>query len=223
MHISAFPHELAHRAATVLGSRLEASIILGERGFAVRAGSSTSAAGRCDRAESLADDGPCVEAIESRTLQVVPVIADSERWEAWRDQSLREGFVSALAVPASVNASIAVALNLYSRSPDPWTRELVTAAASYVQIAASMVQLQLKLAEFEDATVGLYHQMSDLSTTERAVGAIMYANDCSDLEARRILESASRNRNVSQREVAETILRALVTGDMPRPGEDPGT
>jgi hypothetical protein len=223
MNISAFPHELAHRAATVLGSGLEASIILGEHGFAVRAGSSSAAAGRCDRAESLADEGPCVDAIETRSVKVVPVIADSEGWEAWRDQSLREGFVSALAVPASVNANIAVALNLYSRTPDPWTRELITAADGYAQLAASMVLLQLKLAELEDATVGLYQQMSDLSATERAVGAIMYANDCSDLEARRILESASRNRNVSQREVAETILRALVTGDMPRPGGGPGT
>jgi len=219
MHISAFPHELAHRAATVLGTKLEASIILGERGFAVRAGSSTGAAGRCDRAESLADDGPCVDAIEKRTVQVVPVIAETERWEAWREQSLREGFVSALAVPASVNADIAVAINLYSRTPDPWTNELVTAADGYAQLAASMVQLHLKLAEFEDATAGLYHQMSDLSATERAVGAIMHANDCTDLEARRILESASRNRNVSQREVAETILRTLVMSE-PRPGDD---
>jgi hypothetical protein len=219
MHISAFPHELAHRAATVLGTKLEASIILGERGFAVRAGSSTDAAGRCDRAESLADEGPCVDAIEKRTVQVVPVIAETERWEAWREQSLREGFVSALAVPASVNADIAVAINLYSRTPDPWTNELVTAADGYAQLAASMVQLHLQLAEFEDATAGLYHQMSDLSATERAVGAIMHANDCTALEARRILESASRNRNVSQREVAETILRTLVMSE-PRPGDD---
>jgi hypothetical protein len=222
MHISAFPHELAHRAATVLGTKLEASIILGERGFAVRAGSSSGAAGRCDRAESLADEGPCVDAIEKRTVQVVPVIAETERWEAWREQSLREGFVSALAVPASVNADIAVAINLYSRTPDPWTKELVTAADGYAQLAASMVQLHLRLAEFEDATAGLYHQMSDLSAIERAVGAIMYANDCTDLEARRILESASRNRNVSQREVAETILRTLVMSE-PRPGDGPAT
>lgn len=223
MNITAFPHELAYRAATVLGSGLEASIILGEHGFAVRAGSSSDAAGRCDRAESLADEGPCIDAIDRRSVQVVPVIADSERWAVWRDQSLREGFVSALAVPASVSPKIAVALNLYSRAPDPWTRELLTAADGYVQLAASMVLLHLQLAELEDATAGLYEQMSDVSAVERAVGAIMHTNDCSEHEARRIVESASRHRNVSQREVAETILRALVMGDMSRPMEEPGT
>lgn len=223
MNISTFPHEFARRAATVLGSRLEASIIMQDYGVSLRAGSSTSAAGRCDQAESLADSGPCVDAIDRRSVQVVPVIADSEGWDAWRDQSLREGFASALAVPAVVSTNVAVALNLYSRAPDPWTRELVMAADGYAQLAAAMLHLHLQLAELEDTTVGLYQQMSDASTTERAVGAIMYTNDCSERQARQILESASRHRNVSQREVAETILRALVVNDTPQSEADPSS
>lgn len=223
MHISTFPHELASRAATVLGSELEASIILQEHGVSVRAGSSTPAAGRCDRAESLADSGPCVDAIDRRSVLVVPLISDGEGWDDWRAQSLREGFASALAVPAFVNASVAVALNLYSRSPDPWTPELLTAADGYAQLAASMVHVHLQLAELEDATAGLYQQMSDVSATERAVGAIMLTNDCGEHQARRILESASSNRNVPQREVAETILRALVVGDTPQSEEGPSS
>jgi hypothetical protein len=223
MDISTFPHELARRAATVLGSKLEASIILRDYGLSVRAGSSSGAAARCDQAESMADSGPCVDAIDRRSVQVVPRIADSEAWDAWRGQSLREGFVSALAVPAFVNQNVAVALNLYSRSPDPWNRELVTAADGYAQLAASMVLLHLKLAELEDTTAGLYRQMSDANATERAVGAIMYTNDCSEHLARRILESACRSRNVSQREVAETILRALVVDDSSRLEEEPNS
>lgn len=213
MNISNFPYELARRAAAVLGSKLEVSIILREHGVSLHAGSSTGAAARCDQAESLAATGPCVDSIDRRSVQVVPLISEGEGWDAWRDQSLREGFVSALAVPAFVDENVAVAVNLYSRSPDPWTRELVTAADGYAQLTASMVLLHLKLADLEDTTAGLYRQMSDASATERAIGAIMHTNDCSEHQARRILESASRQRNVPHREVAETILRALIVND----------
>ncbi|WP_407319315.1 ANTAR domain-containing protein [Isoptericola halotolerans] len=105
---------------------------------------------------------------------------------------------------------MSVALNLYSRAPDPWTPELITAADGYAQLVGSMVLTHLDLAELEDAAAGLYRNMSDALVAERAVGAIMHTNACSEDEARRILESASRHRRIGAREVAETILRALV-------------
>jgi hypothetical protein len=229
MDMSTFPFELAHRAAAVLGSKVETSITVRQYGVTVRAGCSTGAAGRCDQAESMAGDGPCVDAMEQLTVQLVPLIDDEERWTAWRTQATREGFVSALAVPAHVDSQVAVALNLYSRAPNAWTPQLLTAADGYAQIAAAMVRLHLGLAEVEDGAAGYYRAMSDTITTERAVGAIMQTNDCTEQEARLILESASQHRNVSLREVAETILRALAVADLPRAedvdapetGEDP--
>lgn len=213
MSISTFPSELALRAAAVLRSDLEASITVRQLGLTVRAGSSTGAAARCDQAESLAGSGPCIDAMNQLTTGVVPVISDVETWDAWRKQATHEGFVSAAAVPAVVDDDIAVALNLYSRSPNPWTSELLTAADGYAQITAAMVRLHLGLAELEDGAVGYHRRMSDTIAIERAIGAIMQTNDCAELEARKILESASLHRNVSQREVAETLLRALVVSD----------
>lgn len=222
MSISTFPYELARRAAAVLGSEVEASFTVRQYGVTVRAGSSSGAAGRCDRAESLADSGPCIEAIDQMAVQVVPVIEDEKRWTTWRDQAVREGFVSGLAVPARVDDHVAVALNLYSRAPDPWSPGLLTAADGYAEIAAAMVRLHMGLAEIEDGAAGYYRHMSDTMTIERAIGAIMQTNDCAEQDARRILESASRHRIVSQREVAETILRALVVTEPSQLEKDPG-
>ena len=132
----------------------------------------------------------------------------------------RENQAGAAIGPLS-DDQVAVALNLYSRSPDPWTRELLTAADGYAQLAAAMVGLNLELAELEDATAGLYRQLSDTAVVERAIGAVMHSNDTSESEARRIIESASKHRNVTQRDVAETILRALVVTDEPTPDEHP--
>ena len=69
-------------------------------------------------------------------------------------------------------------------------------------------------------TAGFYRDMSDAVATERAVGAIMQTNQCSADEARRIVDSASRHRNVSPREVAESLPRALVVEDAPDPADD---
>jgi GAF domain-containing protein len=210
MSISSYPEEFARRAAAVLGADIETSVMVREHGVSLRAGSSSAAAARCDQAESMANAGPCIDAMDQHSALVVPVVAEAERWDRWREQALADGYVSALAVPAVVDDSVSVALNLYSRAPDPWTPELITAADGYAQLVGSMVRMHLDLAELEDAAAGLYRNMTDALVTERAVGAIMHTNGCDEDEARRILESASTHRRIGAREVAETILRALV-------------
>ncbi|WP_275002340.1 GAF and ANTAR domain-containing protein [Promicromonospora iranensis] len=222
MSLSAFPYELAIRAAAVLGGELEASITVSQHSVTVRAGSSTGAAGRCDQVEALTGSGPCIDAMQEGSMRMVASIADGHGWEAWRGQAAREGFVSAVAVPATVDGNIAVAVNLYSRSPAPWTPERVSTAESYAQLGAAMVRLHLGRAELDDAAAGYYRHMSNAVVIERAIGAIMQANDCPEHVARYILESAWMHRGVSAREVAETILRALVVDARPSPADGAG-
>jgi len=223
VNISSYPYEFAIRAAAVLGSELEASVTLHEHGLSVRAGSSTDAAARCDQAEALAADGPCIDAMEQDTTLVVREIPQEPRWREWQEQVARERFVSAMAVPAPVDDDTAVALNLYSRTPDPWTPGLVRAAEAYARLLAAAVRLHMEVAAVGESASGVYSSMSDAKAVERAVGAIMHTNGCSEDEARRILLTACTNRNVTQREVAETILRALVLGDSPRAGSGAGS
>lgn len=213
MVIASFPQEFAVRAATILGHGLEVSVTMRQAGVSVRAGSSSDASARCDQAEALDGAGPCIDAMHQGSALLVPEVAEETRWDRWRRQSVTEGYVSSAAVPAIVTDDVAVALNLYARSPDPWTPELLTAADSYAQLVASAVRLRLQLAALEDSTAGFYRTMSDGVATERAVGAIMQTNQCTADEAHRIIESASRHRNVSPREVAETLLRALVVSE----------
>ncbi|MFI2363609.1 ANTAR domain-containing protein [Promicromonospora sp. NPDC019610] len=217
MSISAFPRELALRAASTLAPGIDVSITVRQLGVTVRAGSSSDAAARCDQAESLADDGPCIDAMDTQVTCVVPSVTDGQGWKAWRRQAAREGFVSALAVPASLDESIAVAVNLYSGTPARWTAEQQATAGGYARIGADMVRLCLARAELDDGTSGHYRRMSDLVVTEHAIGAIMQANDCPEHTARHVLESASLRRNISRRRIAETILRTLVVSDDPVP------
>ena len=212
MAISGYLHEYATRAAGVLGDDVEASITLRQHGITLRGGSSAPDAGRCDQAEAMADDGPCVEAMATAMILPVPSIGSDHRWQAWQRQTVREGFVKALALPAVVAPGIVIALNLYSRAPAAWDERVVRSADSYARLIASGVRLQLELADLEDAAGAFFRTMSETMTVERAVGAIIQMNDCSEPQARELLASAAAEREVDEREIAETILRSLVVG-----------
>jgi len=212
MPISGYLHEFATRASGVLGGDVEASITMRQHGVTLRGGSSAPDAGRCDQAEVIADDGPCVEAMASATIVSVPSVGSDHRWRAWRGQTIHEGFVKVLALPAEVTPGIVIALNLYSRDPSAWDERLVRAADSYARLIASGVRWQLEGAELEDGAEALARTVSATTAVERAVGAIIQMNDCSEPQARELLVAAAAERGVDEREIALTILRSLVAG-----------
>ncbi len=116
MTLSGYLQECASRSAGVLGDDLDASVTLRQHGLTLHAGSSSRAAERCDQAEAMVDEGPCVDAMATGAKVDVASVRAEVRWHAWRAQTLEEGFVRALAVPSEVAPGVSVALNLYSRA-----------------------------------------------------------------------------------------------------------
>ncbi|MFP3712380.1 ANTAR domain-containing protein [Puerhibacterium sp. TATVAM-FAB25] len=212
MAVDTYLQEYAARAASALGPGLEVSITVREHGITLVAASSAPAAARCDQAEVRSDEGPCIDAATQGVLHVVQSVADDHRWEAWRKQSAQEGFTRSLAVPAPVGPAVMTTLNVYTRAPEEWTASEIGTAQACAGLVASAVRLHLQFAELEDAAAGLYRSMSDAAAVERAVGALMANNDWSRDEAHRVLRSASRRQAVSERDVAESFLRALALG-----------
>jgi hypothetical protein len=211
MVLSRYLDECAARAAGVLGTDVEASVTLREHGLTLRAGSSGVAAARCDRAEAMVDDGPCIDAMGDDAVVEVPTVVPDDRWREWSEQARREGFVRALAVPSQVNEDVSLALNLYSRSAGPWDERLVHAAGAYSALIASAVNLQLAFSDLDDAAGTLAHGTSEDEMVQRAIGAVMQTNGCSQDEAAELLRSASRRGGVPESEVARTVLRSLAT------------
>jgi GAF domain-containing protein len=212
MAVDTYLQEYAARAAGALGPGVEVSITVREHGITMLAASSAPAAARCDQSEVRADDGPCLDAARQESLQVVHSVADDHRWEAWRKQSAHEGFARSLAVPAAAGTGVMTTLNVYSPAPEEWTEPEIGTAQACAVLVASAVRLHLEFAELEDAAAGLYRSMTDAAAVERAVGALMANNDWTRDEAHRVLRSASRRRGVSERDVAESFLRALALG-----------
>jgi hypothetical protein len=212
MAVDTYLQEYAARAAGALGPGLEVSITVREHGITLLAGSSAPAAARCDQAEVRSGEGPCIQAAVDRSLHVVQSVAQETRWDAWRRQSAREGFTRSLAVPAAVGPSVMTTLDVYSRGPEEWAASLIQTAQSCADLVAAAVGLHLQFADLEDAAAGLYRTMSDAAAVERAIGAIMANNACSRDEAHQVLRAASQRQGISERDVAESFLRALALG-----------
>ena len=215
MRHSLDPWGFVTRAPAVLQAELDASVTIRQHGVPVRLGSTSESAERCERAVSAAGAGPCTAAMTEHRVQLVAAVASETRWPVWSQQAAEEGFTSAAVIPAAVAPGATLALSLYSRSGDPWDAGLLLAADAYAQLVAALACARLQNTK-PDASARLHRHLSDSSTIERAVGAIMHTNRCTADEAHRILESASVSRNQSRREVAEAILKALVNA----PAED---
>lgn len=212
MVLSRYLRDCVNRAAAALDDDVDASITLRGRGLGLQVRSSTSSARRCDRAEARSGEGPCIVAMDEQALQLVAVVLDERRWDAWCEQAAAEGFVKAAAVPAQVTPGIAVALNLYSRRSGAWDAQTLTVAQEYIRLVAEGVHLQLVVTDLDDAADGLFRTLSDVVTVERALGAIQETDDCIEDEARRLLAAAADEHQITEHEMAEPILRDLAVG-----------
>lgn len=208
MSIAGYLHEFAVRSVAVLGRDVETSILLRFQGVSVRAASSNAAAGRCDQVEARAGRGLCIDAMDSGSRLVVWDLASATRWPEWQAAAAKEGFVSAAAVPAEVVEDMSLAINVYSRVDVEWTEEVLQVIEAYAELAAAAVRLHLELARVGEDLDGLADGAAGV--VERAVGAIMHANGCTADEARELIETSASNSELTQREVATTILGALV-------------
>lgn len=209
MSIAGYLHEFAARCGPVVGHSLDTSITLRYRGITARVASSTAAAARCDQVEAREGSGPCIDAMDQMDIQLVTSIADADAWVVWRDAAAGEGFVTAGAIPAEVVPNMNLALNIYSRSAEVWSGGLLKSLTAYAELAAAAVRLHLDVA-LASEELDAERPVSDHEIVERAIGAIMHLNNCTDTQARDLIEHAALAREVTKRDVAATILGALV-------------
>jgi PAS domain S-box-containing protein len=70
--------------------------------------------------------GPTGRAIQTGTPQVIRNILTNPTYAVWRDQALKRGYASSVALPISVDLKIIGALNVYAAEPDAFDSDEVT-------------------------------------------------------------------------------------------------
>jgi hypothetical protein len=139
-----------------------------------------SRAARCDEVEYAAGAGPCVTALDTMQVVLVPDIAADPRWPEWRAAALAAGFRSAAGVPAHVADGVEVALNLYAEDPAHLDRSLLVRADAYLQHVAVTIDLCLQVAHLTTAHADDQGRLRELEAINRLVVAAV-TDDCTPI------------------------------------------
>ena len=158
--------------------------------------------------------GPCLEAAREGELRVVVDQARDERWPAYAAAVTALGVGSSMSVPLPVRDEVLGSINVYSRRPGAFDDADVEAVVALAACAAATIANT----DLYNATVNLARQLDVASSSrariEMAKGVLMERLGCSADEAFETLRSASQDRNVKLRDIADRVVE---TRDWPQP------
>jgi hypothetical protein len=196
-------------AAYHLGPDIECSISVRQGDQGRRVASSGPRAARCDEVEYAQRSGPCVTAMDTLGVVLVPDIATEQRWPGWRATALDERFRSAAAFAVHVGPAADVALNVYSDLLDPWAPDRIVRTDVYAQQIGLVLTWALRVEELQDEERVLADALHAQAEIDRAVGAAMAVHDLSAVEALAMLRDESVRDDLPLPEVAHRVLREL--------------
>lgn len=188
------------------GSELLCGITLLRRNRAGTVVSSSDRAQVADEIQYRFAEGPCLRASLKQTPIYIPDMRCEPRWQDYTAVMVREGILSALALPFQLEGDTKAALNLYSEEPhyfDTGMREVVQA---HVDQTSRAFRLAVRIAQRDDHAADLRSALESRTTIDLAVGIIMGQNQCTQDEAFTILKTASNTRNIKLRELAAQVV-----------------
>lgn len=211
-----FLDQLVDVAVTTLGSDVSAGITLARDGHAMTVASSDAAAARYDEVQYGHDKGPCLTSIRTGEVVVVDDLSQEERFGDYRPHALALGVRSAMSLPLSGGTGAVGAINLYSQETHTFGEAEREDAHRFADEASRALTMALRLAQHAELSAQLQAALTSRAVIDQAIGVIMGQNRCDADEAFAVLRTASQNRNVKLRTVAEEIVTAVSGG--PRQG-----
>jgi hypothetical protein len=205
--------DLARQAADLVRPGLACAVTLREFRTLQVAGASDPRARRCGAVQQGEHAGPGLAALDEHRVVVMAEIARTRRWPAWRDAAAREGFRTAVAVPAPVCTGVEVAVELLDESPDPWQRDELRRAAAFAGQVARVAGLELEVARSRCVTEEFYSALGARDIIGQATGIVMAQRTCGPEEALAVLRRAAEHRNLALRDVATMIVGDVASAD----------
>ena len=106
-------------------------------------------AARGDERQYELDDGPCLEALRTRSVVRVRDLAEEDRWGDYPRRAMEAGVRSSLSFPLVLGEGARGALNLYSGRPDAFNDTDERAGHSWAGQAAGALSVAWRMAERE--------------------------------------------------------------------------
>ncbi|MDN4646429.1 GAF and ANTAR domain-containing protein [Arthrobacter sp. PsM3] len=195
------------------GAGIECGVTLQRRKKTMTVAGSSPRAVILDRIEQSLGDGPCIEALRTRSMVLLADVGTDPRWPAYQQQLGAQGVRSTLGVPLEIGADAAAALNFFAPGTGIFTQDIIAEASGFADLAGRSLRLAVRIGTEQSRAADLKAAMEHRTSIDLACGVIMAQNRCSQEEAMGILTRVSSNRNQKLRDVASDILRNLTGGE----------
>lgn len=152
-------------------------------------------------------EGPCLEAVKTKTIVEVPDMATDQRWPRFAGHAAERGLLSSLSLPLIVRGDALGALNLYAFRPrafDVADRQTGTMFAA--QAAVALANAQTYAASVKVARE-LREALESRAVIDQAIGILIARNHFDPEEAFTALRVRSQKENRKLRDVASDIVR----------------
>jgi GAF domain-containing protein len=185
------------------------SVTLVQQQKPVTVASSAERAVRLDENQYQVGTGPCLTAIREQAIVHVPDVGQDSRWPEYMAMARTEGIGSSLCVPLMLEGEAGAGLNLYSTVTHAFSGEDIDTVEAYAVRASKALRMAVRISDLAEAKSRLIAAMDARTTIDLAAGAIMAQNRCNHDAALKIMNIAARTRNLSLRDIAESVITSI--------------
>lgn len=201
---------LVHRSTEVLDVEGIGVMLLDERNRLSVIATSDAAVGRIEEAQIGLDDGPCVDALRTGRVVVVPDLATDDRYPRLGPLADGQGVRGVLSVPMRAHDTTIGAMNLYRSSVGRFDDGLVQLARLFADTASAHLVSAARTADATTQLAGIRRAMTTHGPVEQAKGAIMHSVGLTDRQAFDLLRQHARRTRAS----LSTVVRAFLVGEL---------
>ncbi|KUM33371.1 GAF and ANTAR domain-containing protein [Arthrobacter sp. EPSL27] len=209
--LAEFSAAMLSRAA---GAGIECGVTLQRRKKITTVAGSSPRAVILDRIEQHLGDGPCIEALRTRSVVLLADVDTDPRWPEYQLQLAAQGVRSTLGVPLEIGDDASAALNFFAPDTGLFTEDIIVEAAGFADLAERSLRLAVRIGTAQSRAEDLQAAMEHRTSIDLACGVVMAQNRCSQEEAMAILTRVSSNRNQKLRDVAADVLRNLTAEEV---------
>jgi transcriptional regulator with GAF, ATPase, and Fis domain len=162
-----------------------------------------------DETHHAGGDGPCMEAIRARDVDMCEDLAAERRWPVWTALAARHGVRSVLSYPFDVDPLTLGALNLYADRTHAFTDEVPIVAMLVADHSSLLLRVRLQQIAQRERVIEAAAAPGGGAAVERAVGIVMAQRGCPPQQALRHLHEAADKLGVEVPVVAERLVRTV--------------
>lgn len=158
------------------------------------------------------NQGPCLDALDHGQPYRLTLRDNGSRWPDFVQAMADSGMEAMLAVPLTVRERTLGALNIYSRTPAPFSAEDFSIAELYAgQAGVALANLETHETAVELAAQ-LRRALDSRAVIEQAKGILMASRGLNPQQAFETLVAASQRENRKLRDIATDVVDTITDG-----------